>query len=777
MNEIEDVFVEESHLHVDRFDVAGGKVKIGEIFQLKDGSQAMNCIRCFQEFQYFSEFSLHIEEHYLNGDIPRPYEIKSEEEENVDAKDTTVADVAEYTVKVEPTTLNADNENEPDDNENNFDNGDFDDANWFHWSDNQGVASEKLPVPSVNEVFCPLCSKPFANVAYVRKHINRFHKLKYSAEQIKEAQKLFGVTSFDQTEQNGNVETKVDPELVTPTISDQKITEAMPRPVFSKEKPESQSEEEELIAGKHYKKVDKMFKCLTCARKIRKFYDFKEHHKIHTGTKNIICPICARAFLTIPYVRKHISASHKQKYTNAMIKGYQQNMGNDFVDVANLCQVELNQSLMSTYAHNKPKQETKAVGSNESKKEQKRILECFICHRQMTHIKSLKGHMKTHDGIKFSCHLCDRTFARKRYVADHLVFKHRITRSEIDNSLVSRGRTRKISEYECFLCKNRYQMEKQLKRHMQSHMGHQFVCHVCGAVFRGGDTLKHHIEVHNADANETHKCSSCEKTFPTHYYKVKHERRVHQGTVKTFLCTICAKILRSNESFRHHMQLHSADPSAPHKCSQCEKTFTTRRYMLAHKRKSHETRTKPKLEYTVQCTECRKMFLNQNNLEQHMKTHAKEPATCTVCGWQFAERSNLKQHMETHFDNTTTCTVCNKVLTMRYLQKHMKIHEGIKNWQCSECDSVFINKQRLKKHMIRHTRELKHKCSKCPSAYARSEKLLYHLRQSHPELLTFTCRTCNKGFLSVRSLKKHENDHYKFERGIGPIVYEKKLKP
>lgn len=69
--------------------------------------------------------------------------------------------------------------------------------------------------------------------------------------------------------------------------------------------------------------------------------------------------------------------------------------------------------------------------------------------------------------------------------------------------------------------------------------------------------------------------------------------------------------------------------------------------------------------------------------------------------------------------------------------------------------------------MIRHVGELKYKCEKCPKAYARSDKLLYHLRQTHPELLTLTCGTCNKGFLSIRALKKHENEHYKEEKGIG----------
>lgn len=196
-------------------------------------------------------------------------------------------------------------------------------------------------------------------------------------------------------------------------------------------------------------------------------------------------------------------------------------------------------------------------------------------------------------------------------------------------------RPRKITGYECFLCKNRFQLEKKLTKHMLTH------------------------------------------------------------TMAPLLCTICGTVYRSRDTLRHHMELHNADPNKPHKCNDCEKIFPTRRYMLNHRRTVHRTEKEEKRKkgLTVKCNECEKMFLNQHNLNQHMKVHFKDPSelVCKVCGWKFNERGNLIQHMRTHSNNKTNCTVCHKVLSIRYLQEHMKIHRGIKDFQCSTCGMYHCN--------------------------------------------------------------------------------------
>lgn len=77
---MESVFVTENPIDINLFVSECNEVqkwKIGEVFQLRDNSLSMCCVHCLQEFQYFTEFSLHIQDHhYLRGDVAQLGEIK-----------------------------------------------------------------------------------------------------------------------------------------------------------------------------------------------------------------------------------------------------------------------------------------------------------------------------------------------------------------------------------------------------------------------------------------------------------------------------------------------------------------------------------------------------------------------------------------------------------------------------------------------------------------------------------------------------------------------------
>jgi len=49
------------------------------------------------------------------------------------------------------------------------------------------------------------------------------------------------------------------------------------------------------------------------------------------------------------------------------------------------------------------------------------------------------------------------------------------------------------------------------------------------------------------------------------------------------------------------------------------------------------------------CARCGKSFSRLSLLNRHMKLHSGiKPFACTVCGWRFLQRYNLKKHMMTH---------------------------------------------------------------------------------------------------------------------------------
>lgn len=145
-----------------------------------------------------------------------------------------------------------------------------------------------------------------------------------------------------------------------------------------------------------------------------------------------------------------------------------------------------------------------------------------------------------------------------------------------------------------------------------------------------------------------------------------------------------------------------------------------------------------------------------------MASHNKKLFKCDTCHWECKIKSNLNQHMKVHSaEIKKPCTICDKLLSSRYLAEHMRIHAGLKSIQCDVCGKTFGNSQRLKRHTaVVHTR--KHvRCELCMKTFPSSDKLLIH-RRNHDEKMDFVCeiKSCQKGFYSIKSLRKHSNAHY-----------------
>ncbi|XP_055302205.1 zinc finger protein 699-like [Sitodiplosis mosellana] len=796
---METVFVRESLIDYNQWTSDNNqfqKMKIGEIFQLMDSSISLCCLNCSQEFQYFTEFTLHIQEHFMRGEIAKLKEVKEEvpsESQNEAVVDDSVPQNEGIIVKCEVIRNDADDDD--------F----FNDDSEMRWSDDDvnsvlmdqrdaGLPTENLPKnvlivegtdyeklndkfkcltcdheatkwnqfeehvlnhSNPKDVMCPICSKIFASYAYTQKHCNRTHSQKISLEKIKEAQAM---------------RYKKEASVVVPT--------APPPPPKQKINPKP---EKRMFDGTDYKKVDDKFQCLTCNRKMAKLDHMKEHLLTHTSEKNVLCPFCARAFITEAYVRKHVNRSHN----NIRITAEEIRAAQSTIDVSlKKKEWEMQQkrtqmikaatsSMTATAAaeegtvrclfcekrftkaryaqkhmrliHGKPIAIGDVVscqpiinGSDGTKfsaekddgggiskevacvgEEPEKKFECFECHKQFVSLNSVRIHMKLHSGIKYICPYCGKVFAMKSYVRDHIVIMHGMRREDIPKESV-----RQVSEDFIYTPRPNVAL---------------YECYLCRNQYRKRNRLREHMNTHMNGP---------------------------------FLCVICGAVYKSTDTLRHHMERHKANPDEPHQCTDCGKMYPTRRYMLSHYRTIHLNKRRKKStvpverKYDITCEICEKKFMSQHNLNQHQSVHNRDPKEliCHVCGWEFKERSNLKQHLESHGNNKTTCEICNKVLSHRYLQEHMKIH-GNKEFQCSNCGMQFVSQERLKRHMVRHSGEPKYKCDLCPKAYTRSDKLLYH-RRTHDQQMTHECRTCGKGFFSIKSLRKHENKHYLEDNGL-----------
>lgn len=185
------------------------------------------------------------------------------------------------------------------------------------------------------------------------------------------------------------------------------------------------------------------------------------------------------------------------------------------------------------------------------------------------------------------------------------------------------------------------------------------------------------------------------------------------------------------------------------------------------------------------CPICNATFNNFILLRGHLVEHAlyKEFKTidmqhtdnrlsdtrCQICRRKFDCHDRLVQHYAAHSNETAhlpklTCTICKKLVAVRYLKRHVSMHNDISTYPCTHCERILNSKHQLKIHMRIHK---EHKpnlmCETCGKQFQRQIYLETHKSKLHPildeKIKSLECFVCKQNFISLTSLKHHLYKH------------------
>ncbi|XP_005101689.1 zinc finger protein 271 [Aplysia californica] len=108
------------------------------------------------------------------------------------------------------------------------------------------------------------------------------------------------------------------------------------------------------------------------------------------------------------------------------------------------------------------------------------------------------------------------------------------------------------------------------------------------------------------------------------------------------------------------------------------------------------------------------------------------------------------------------CSYCSKVfIDRRNLKSHLWIHEKEKSYECSICGKKFLRPHQLTRHKRVHTGEKPYKCSVCSRAFGDVSNLNAHMRKEHPkEAFSRQCDMCGQRCPSSEELEEHIKAHH-----------------
>lgn len=142
-------------------------------------------------------------------------------------------------------------------------------------------------------------------------------------------------------------------------------------------------------------------------------------------------------------------------------------------------------------------------------------------------------------------------------------------------------------------------------------------------------------------------------------------------------------------------------------------------------------------DYKYNCSYCKKGFMNEKIMEEHIGSHTKElKYICDICGAKFSFNSSYRQHKIWH-DNPypSECKECGlKFKHPSILAVHRRsAHSLERPYECKICNKKFVSSSRRNKHALIHQEKNKFTCEICQKQFGQKYLLAKHLFKIHDD--------------------------------------------
>ncbi|XP_068570936.1 zinc finger protein 329-like isoform X2 [Cebidichthys violaceus] len=230
------------------------------------------------------------------------------------------------------------------------------------------------------------------------------------------------------------------------------------------------------------------------------------------------------------------------------------------------------------------------------------------------------------------------------------------------------------------------------------------------------------------------------------------------GSAKKHCCVHCNKTFRSGGRLKEHVRVHTGE--RPYLCSVCPKKFRINQSLKNHMLRMHKDQmnisetnenhawTQPLEEPEgtgEDVTSQRKAASRAINHKKRKGAHS--PDTGPTSKWQT---------MGTRCPDGFICALCQRLSKNKYLLiEHFRTHTGEKPLKCDRCPAAFRSRGQLSMHKKRCPSPFTvSQCPKCERKFSSQTKYIKHVSNCHRDLPNF-CKICGKGFFTKGRLRNH----------------------